>query len=239
MKYPLLLQVLIEKEWLSFGHKFSHRIGHGEDKHNDNDRSPVFLQFVDCVWQVLSQFSHAFEFNEQFLTFLLDHLYSCLFGTFLYNSDKERSQNDIKKHTQSLWSFVNQKRDMFLNPLYNPNPTNEEGRNHVIFPDSSPRHMRFWSGYYCRWNPRMRPQDCVKQRQTQLLAINDQLKTKYDALKKDLMSKRKTTSRHDHENNGQGGNGGGPGLGSAGGPPYGAGSNGVDAMVSRFESVNI
>ncbi|CAB4064923.1 MTMR1_2 [Lepeophtheirus salmonis] len=42
-------QVLIEKEWLSFGHKFAHRIGHGEDKPNDNDRSPVFLQFIDCV----------------------------------------------------------------------------------------------------------------------------------------------------------------------------------------------
>ena len=38
--------VLIEKEWLSFGHKFAHRIGHFEDKHNSNDRSPVFLQVL-------------------------------------------------------------------------------------------------------------------------------------------------------------------------------------------------
>ena len=45
-------QVLVEKEWLSFGHKFSHRVGHGDDKHNDPDRSPVFMQFIDCVWQV-------------------------------------------------------------------------------------------------------------------------------------------------------------------------------------------
>ena len=45
-------QILIEKEWLSFGHKFNDRIGHGDDKHNDADRSPVFLQFIDCVWQV-------------------------------------------------------------------------------------------------------------------------------------------------------------------------------------------
>lgn len=31
------------------------RVGHGEDKHSDADRSPVFLQFIDCVWQMTQQ----------------------------------------------------------------------------------------------------------------------------------------------------------------------------------------
>lgn len=48
-------EVLIEKEWLSFGHKFNHRVGHGEDKHTDAERSPVFLQFIDCTWQICRQ----------------------------------------------------------------------------------------------------------------------------------------------------------------------------------------
>ena len=48
-------EVLIEKEWVSFGHKFRQRVGHGEEKHSDDTRSPVFLQFVDCVWQVTQQ----------------------------------------------------------------------------------------------------------------------------------------------------------------------------------------
>lgn len=48
-------EVLIEKEWLSFGHKFAQRVGHGEDRHSDTDRSPVFLQFMDCVWQMTQQ----------------------------------------------------------------------------------------------------------------------------------------------------------------------------------------
>ena len=53
-------EVLIEKEWVSFGHKFRQRVGHGEDKHSDDNRSPVFLQFVDCVWQMTQQVSYSF-----------------------------------------------------------------------------------------------------------------------------------------------------------------------------------
>ena len=34
------------------------RIGHGEDKHSDADRSPVFLQFIDCVWQMTRQVTY-------------------------------------------------------------------------------------------------------------------------------------------------------------------------------------
>lgn len=50
-----LSQVLIEKEWLSFGHKFSQRVGHGDKNHSDAERSPVFVQFIDAVWQITRQ----------------------------------------------------------------------------------------------------------------------------------------------------------------------------------------
>uniref|UniRef100_A0A7N4NTB8 Myotubularin n=1 Tax=Sarcophilus harrisii TaxID=9305 RepID=A0A7N4NTB8_SARHA len=48
-------EVLIQKEWISFGHKFASRIGHGEKNYADTDRSPIFLQFMDCVWQMSKQ----------------------------------------------------------------------------------------------------------------------------------------------------------------------------------------
>ena len=44
--------VLIEKDWLAFGHMFARRCGHGVPEYNDDNRSPVFLQFMDCLWQV-------------------------------------------------------------------------------------------------------------------------------------------------------------------------------------------
>lgn len=102
-------EVLIEKEWLSFGHKFQQRIGHGDNHHSDADRSPVFLQFLDCVWQVSKQFPHALEFNEHFLITILDHLYSCRFGTFLCNTERERVQEG------GAITFSFEFRDFFFN----------------------------------------------------------------------------------------------------------------------------
>jgi len=214
-------EVLLEKEWMSFGHKFASRIGHGEDKHNDNDRSPVFLQFIDCVWQIVSQFPNSFEFNEDFLMLVLDHLYSCLFGTFLCNSDKERKTREIRSKTQSLWSFVNSKKDIFLNPMFNPNAGEK-----VLFPEPSIKWLKLWTRYYCRWNPRMRPQESVKTRQAQLLSIKEQFRSKVDTLRQELEMKRKSNHlhfNHDDHNDTNGSNG----------------TNDAPALLTRFESINI
>jgi myotubularin-related protein 1/2 len=75
---------LIEKDWLAFGFKFQDRVGHGA-KIGDEETSPVFLQFIDCVWQLTMQRPCDFEFNEKMLIFVLDHVYSCKYGTFLCN----------------------------------------------------------------------------------------------------------------------------------------------------------
>ncbi|XP_051537237.1 myotubularin-related protein 1-like isoform X2 [Myxocyprinus asiaticus] len=50
-------QVLLEKEWLSFGHRFASRVGHGDGNHANSERSPLLVQFIDCVWQMTRQAS--------------------------------------------------------------------------------------------------------------------------------------------------------------------------------------
>uniref|UniRef100_A0A4W3HN88 phosphatidylinositol-3,5-bisphosphate 3-phosphatase n=1 Tax=Callorhinchus milii TaxID=7868 RepID=A0A4W3HN88_CALMI len=60
-------QVLVETEWLDFGHKFADRCGHGENSDDLNERCPVFLQWLDCVHQLQRQFPCSFEFIEAFL----------------------------------------------------------------------------------------------------------------------------------------------------------------------------
>ena len=59
--------VLIQREWLEFGHKFADRCGNGACSADSNERCPVFLQWLDCVHQLLKQFPSAFQLNEAVL----------------------------------------------------------------------------------------------------------------------------------------------------------------------------
>ncbi|XP_040600646.1 myotubularin isoform X2 [Mesocricetus auratus] len=162
-------EILVQKEWISFGHKFASRIGHGDKNHADADRSPIFLQFIDCVWQMSKQFPTAFEFNERFLITILDHLYSCRFGTFLFNCESTRERQQLTERTVSIWSLINSNKDKFKNPFY----TKEINR--VLYPVASMRHLELWVNYYIRWNPRIKQQqpNPVEQRYMELLALRD------------------------------------------------------------------
>lgn len=141
-------EVLIEKEWLSFGHKFQSRIGHGDENYADGQRSPVFIQFIDCVWQITRQYPTAMEFNEHFLLTILDELYNCRFGTFLFNSEQERATNLLQDKTVSLWSWINLSVDSFKNPKYD----RRDIRNFILRPVASKFYLNLWDKYYCKWN---------------------------------------------------------------------------------------
>uniref|UniRef100_A0A8D0HAL0 phosphatidylinositol-3,5-bisphosphate 3-phosphatase n=1 Tax=Sphenodon punctatus TaxID=8508 RepID=A0A8D0HAL0_SPHPU len=184
-------EVLIEKEWISFGHRFAMRVGHGDDDHTNADRSPIFLQFIDCVWQMTKQFPAAFEFNELFLITILDHLYSCLFGTFLYNCEQQRLKEEISTRTISLWSYINSQLDEFTNPFY----VNYE--NHVLYPVASVNHLELWVNYYVRWNPRMRPQMPIHQNLKELLAIRTELQKKVEELQREAAARPSISSSSD------------------------------------------
>uniref|UniRef100_A0A8C3WDU8 phosphatidylinositol-3,5-bisphosphate 3-phosphatase n=1 Tax=Catagonus wagneri TaxID=51154 RepID=A0A8C3WDU8_9CETA len=181
-------EALIEKEWISFGHRFALRVGHGNDNHADADRSPIFLQFIDCVWQMTRQFPSAFEFNELFLITILDHLYSCLFGTFLCNCEQQRFKEDVYTKTVSLWSYINSQLDEFSNPFF----VNYE--NHVLYPVASLSHLELWVNYYVRWNPRMRPQMPIHQNLKELLAVRAELQKRVEDLQREVATRASSSS---------------------------------------------
>jgi len=134
-------QVLVEREWLHFGHKFADRCGNGGQFDDPNERCPVFLQWLECVYQLLNQFPCEFEFNEAYLIKLVHHTYSCLFGTFLCNTLEERFCQQIDEHTASAWNLLRDKK--FVNHLYAP----EDGHE-VLYPASNVQNLRLWASVY-------------------------------------------------------------------------------------------
>ncbi|XP_058462505.1 myotubularin-related protein 10 isoform X2 [Malaya genurostris] len=131
------LQTLIQKEWISLGHPFSDRIGHVTDE-NSTERSPIFLLFLDCVWQLLQQFPEEFEFSETFLTSIWDCVFLPIFDTFQFNSETERhiAQLNDRIILRPAWDWEEQFSDkdiaLFSNPLYKKTVNEESAQGHKL-----------------------------------------------------------------------------------------------------------
>ena len=110
---------LIEKDWLSFGHQFRYRNGfYSVFDINENQFSPIFLQWLDAVFQLMIQNYESFEFNFELVLLLAEELYSGKYGTFMFNNDKDREIFEEDK-TYSIWNFIKQNEKKYINKIYN------------------------------------------------------------------------------------------------------------------------
>lgn len=75
---------------LFFKLKFNYLIGNNLI---DDQKSPIFIQFLDCVHQLMHQFPLSFEYNMTFLLEVAVNVYSCLYGNFLYDSYQVKLKN--------------------------------------------------------------------------------------------------------------------------------------------------
>jgi myotubularin-related protein 6/7/8 len=122
------------------------------------ETSPVFHQFLDATCQLLHQHPTRFEFNERFLRRLLYHLYSCQYGTFLYNNEKARLDARVKERTRSVWDYFMSRREEFINKDYDGGEIDDHKRGHerLIFPQLEK--VRWWAEVFGRKDEEMNGQ---------------------------------------------------------------------------------
>ncbi|CAG9537354.1 unnamed protein product [Cercopithifilaria johnstoni] len=176
---------LIEREWICAGHPFTYRCAHSAFATGGITgpyESPMFLCFLDCVWQVCQQFPCSFEFTEEFLILLFEHAYASEFGSFLGNSEKEKAQFEVKTRTVSLWSYVNNPEILraYVNALYEPNPA-------VLWPCVAPQSIIFWERLFLRWIRDWKQMDGIKQTVMQWKVREKELQSKVLIMRRQLM----------------------------------------------------
>nr|CAH65268.1 hypothetical protein RCJMB04_14c5 [Gallus gallus] len=171
---------LIVREWLQAGHPFQQRCAQSAYSNSKQKwEAPVFLLFLDCVWQMLHQFPCSFEFNEHFLVTLFEHAYASQFGTFLGNNENERSKLKLPQKTMSLWSWVNQPEELknFKNPLF-------EANSLVIWPSVAPQSLQLWEGVFLRWNRPSKFLDEAQEEMRKIISDNRVLQEKVNYLRR-------------------------------------------------------
>ncbi|XP_050008115.1 myotubularin-related protein 9 [Alexandromys fortis] len=175
-------EALIEREWLQAGHPFQQRCAQSAYCNSKQKwEAPVFLLFLDCVWQILRQFPCSFEFNEHFLIMLFEHAYASQFGTFLGNNESERCKLKLQQKTMSLWSWVNRPSELskFTNPLF-------EANNLVIWPSVAPQSLHLWEGIFLRWSRSSKYLDEAYEEMVNIIEYNKELQAKVNILRRQL-----------------------------------------------------
>ncbi|KAK3837612.1 MAG: protein-tyrosine phosphatase-like protein [Linnemannia elongata] len=184
------LRVLIEKEWLSCGHPFHSRTetkgspvfseqGSSQQQQQRHTTtpvnaqtvpispSPVFLLFLTCVHHIVQQHPNQFEFND-YLLLVLARAASGFspFGDFLFNSERERTQERLRERTPSIWKWIRRNRGWFTNRDFIPDdaPTTQSGssslglwREKVLQVQTGGRYTTLWSEYYFNTTPAWYP----------------------------------------------------------------------------------
>jgi len=121
-----------------------------EEATKEREISPVFHQFLDGVHQLLYQYPTRFEFNDRFLRRMFYHLYSCQYGTFLYNSEKARVDARAAERTKSVWDYFLADRHKFVNPEWDGGEVDDHvrGKERLIFPHLDK--VRWWAELFNR-----------------------------------------------------------------------------------------
>lgn len=112
--------------------------------------SPIFLQFLDCVFQLVNQFPDYFEFNARYLLVLSEHVYSCRFGTLLCDSEREREVvAGTRQRTYCMWDYLDAIPEL-VNPMFDKEASDKAGVLMMPLPMLL-RNVTLWTDRHCMY----------------------------------------------------------------------------------------
>ena len=131
---------------------------------NIKETSPVFHQFLDCMWQIMRQFPERFEYDSAYLVELHQALHECKYGTFLMDCERERLKPQdqdgrmlppLPTRTVSAWTYLldPDMKSKHRNPRYRPelddrDPKRKDTDMGVLIADS--RDVRYFEQLFQR-----------------------------------------------------------------------------------------
>lgn len=112
--------------------------------------SPVFPLFLDCVYQIITQFPVEFEFTSEYLLCIHEATMSCKFGTFLGNTPRDYQSNS--ESTVCFWTWLSQpeRLNAFRNHAYLPTFTSLSDQATIpsLPVSSNSKAIKIWKNMY-------------------------------------------------------------------------------------------
>ncbi|CAL5999236.1 Myotubularin-like_protein [Hexamita inflata] len=100
--------ILIQKEFLSFGHRFGTRNNLFMYTSDQKEQAPIFFMFLEAVYNVIKQNVEQFEFDQDFLLYLAFQCWNRQTGTFLFDCECDRQVNMAQQLSNSVFDDVDQ-----------------------------------------------------------------------------------------------------------------------------------
>ena len=164
--------LLVEKEWCAFGHRLESRMrlktkrAHSSRSPKSEEISPVFLQFLDCVWQIHRQYPHSFAFSQHFLVVVAQVAQSGCFFDFRENCERDRrsflrycaDKCDLRREDMRYGTFASYIRLLWycpahksamMNPVYRPPRPRDRDLQYIRPRCTGPHDLEMWRAGLC------------------------------------------------------------------------------------------
>lgn len=78
----------------------------GFEREKTHEESPIFIQFLECVSQLITAHPHCFEFSSFYLARIAYEAFTAKYNNFFFNDEelKKRYENILK--TQNIWKHL-------------------------------------------------------------------------------------------------------------------------------------